>query len=349
MTENRISLTDALSDAWHRMKTILFRPFDLKKWMVLGFTAWLAGLAQGGQSFSWNVGGGSDSDEPQAWASDSVMVASSNAAGLEAVLASARLETRPDWPDWGHWGRWLLEHPFWFAAGVFGCLLLITLLVLILWLSSRGKFMFLDNVVHDRAEVVRPWHRYRRLGNSHFGFQLAFYGLFMVVVLGVVLVVVAIASGSGMTFGMPGAGLGLMVLVPSVVLVVLVVAYVQYFLDGFVVPLMYRYDLTALEAWSRFGELFSRHPSALLLSGLFLLLLGLAAMVVVVVAGLLTCCIGLLLVIIPYIGTVVLLPIPVTYRGFTVALLDQMDPGYFPDQGESGASAAISAALSARS
>ncbi|MCP4204014.1 MAG: hypothetical protein GY769_19010 [bacterium] len=326
MTENRISLTDALSDAWDRMKTILFRPFDLKKWMVLGFTAWLAGLAQGGQSFSWNVGGGADSSESEVWASG----------GSEAMPASARLETRTDWPDWDHWVQWLLEHPFWFAAGVFGCLFLLTLLVVILWLSSRGKFMFLDNVVHDRAEVVRPWNRYRRLGNSHFGFQLAFYGLFMVIVLGAVLLVIAITSGSGMTFGAPGAGLGLIVLLPGVVLVVLIAAYIQYFLDGFVVPLMYRYDLRVLDAWSRFGELFRRHPWALLLSGMFLLLLGLAAMVVVVVAGLLTCCIGLLLVIIPYIGTVVLLPIPVTYRGFTVALLDQMDPGYFPDQRTSG-------------
>jgi hypothetical protein len=56
-----------------------------------------------------------------------------------------------------------------------------------------------------------------------------------------------------------------------------------------------------------------------------------AAVLAAVIAGVLTCCIGLLLIILPYVGTVVLLPIPVTYRGFTVALLDQIDPGYFPE------------------
>jgi len=35
-------------------------------------------------------------------------------------------------------------------------------------LRSRGKFMFLDNVVHDRAEVSQPWQDFRRLGNSLF-------------------------------------------------------------------------------------------------------------------------------------------------------------------------------------
>lgn len=320
MTENHISITAALSDAWNRMQTILFRPFDLKKWMVLGFTAWLAGLAHCGTSLSSNVGGASDSNDSDVWAASSP-----SAAKAELEPASLGVETRVDWPDWDHWGRWSLEHPLWFAAGVLGCAFLLVLFVVILWLSSRGKFMFLDNVVHDRAEVVRPWNRYRRLGNSHLCFQLSFYGLFMVMVLGAVLFFIAIASGSGMPFGAPVAGLGLIVLVPVVVLVVLAVAYVQYFLDGFVVPLMYRHDLGVLDAWSRFGEIFRRHPWALLLSGLFLLLLGLAAILLVVVAGLLTCCIGFLFVIIPYIGTVVLLPIPVTYRGFTVALLDQMD------------------------
>ncbi len=320
MTENHISITAAFSDAWDRMQTILFRPFDLKKWMVLGFTAWLAGLAQGGKSFGWNVGAASDSSESEVWAASSPSVART-----ELEPASLGAETRIDWPDWDRWSQWTLEHPLWLAAGVLGCASLLVLFVVILWLSSRGKFMFLDNVVHDRAEVVRPWNRYRRLGNSHFRFQLAFYGLFMVAFLGAMLSFIAMASGSGRPFDASAAGL-VLIMVSLVILVALAMAYVQYFLDGFVVPLMYRYDLEVLDAWSRFGAIFRRHPWTSLLSGLFLLLLGFAALLLVIVAGLLTCCIGFFFVIIPYIGTVILLPIPVTYRGFTVALLDQMDP-----------------------
>lgn len=40
------------SRAFGRMTTILFRPFDLGKWFVLGFSAWLATLLDGGGSSS---------------------------------------------------------------------------------------------------------------------------------------------------------------------------------------------------------------------------------------------------------------------------------------------------------
>ena len=56
-----ITFVDPLSRAVERMRQILFQPFDLVKWLVLGFSAWLAGLASG-------AGGGTgasnfDSDE----------------------------------------------------------------------------------------------------------------------------------------------------------------------------------------------------------------------------------------------------------------------------------------------
>ena len=39
-----IEYIEALSRAWNRMTTALFEPFDIGKWFVLGFTAFLAGL-----------------------------------------------------------------------------------------------------------------------------------------------------------------------------------------------------------------------------------------------------------------------------------------------------------------
>ena len=42
-----IRYLDPLSRAWGRMKKALFSPFNLKKWFVVGFTAFLAGLTEG--------------------------------------------------------------------------------------------------------------------------------------------------------------------------------------------------------------------------------------------------------------------------------------------------------------
>ena len=39
-----------ISKAWTRMNHALFKPFDLAKWFVLGFSAFLADLADGPHS-----------------------------------------------------------------------------------------------------------------------------------------------------------------------------------------------------------------------------------------------------------------------------------------------------------
>src|SRR5660397_118435 len=46
------SYSQPLSLGWDRMKKALFHPFDLNKWLRVGFTAWLAGLTDcnGGSS-----------------------------------------------------------------------------------------------------------------------------------------------------------------------------------------------------------------------------------------------------------------------------------------------------------
>ena len=40
----QISFVEPLSRAWERMRRMLFSPFELGRWLVLGFSAWLAGL-----------------------------------------------------------------------------------------------------------------------------------------------------------------------------------------------------------------------------------------------------------------------------------------------------------------
>ena len=43
-----ISVAEPVSPALERVKLMLFQPFDLGKWFVIGFCAWLAFLGEGG-------------------------------------------------------------------------------------------------------------------------------------------------------------------------------------------------------------------------------------------------------------------------------------------------------------
>ena len=47
-----IQIFKPFGEAFELMKKILFQPFDLKKWLVIGFAAWLANLGGGG-SFNY--------------------------------------------------------------------------------------------------------------------------------------------------------------------------------------------------------------------------------------------------------------------------------------------------------
>jgi hypothetical protein len=133
----KISYSDPLSRGWNRMKKGLFQPFDIGIWFTLGFTVFLAGLVDGGSP----GGGGGNYNK-----------------GFK--------HDRFDWHefvDYPHiaWS-WLLEHSMWFSLIIFGLFFIIAILIVFTWLSSRGKFMFLDNVIHSRAEVVKPWNEYKQ-------------------------------------------------------------------------------------------------------------------------------------------------------------------------------------------
>ena len=52
-----INVVEPVSPALERVKRVLFQPFDLGKWFVIGFCAWLACLGEGGGS-GFHVPGG---------------------------------------------------------------------------------------------------------------------------------------------------------------------------------------------------------------------------------------------------------------------------------------------------
>lgn len=313
MNEHPMSVTAPLGPAWERTRATLFAPFDLVRWLVLGCAAWLAGLGGGGGfNARFPVGGGNWGDSER-WRE--------GVAGAEGAAREA-----------------------WAAVASAGCVallvvlpvLLIALVLCSLWVSSRGRFVFLDDVVSGRAAIVEPWKRWSRQGNSLFLFRLCI-GAGLAAVLGMLVVGTVAAAGGLAAIGRDGPltallAVPLALLLAAVVgLVLLVGALVAYLLEGFVVPLMHRYDLGVLEGWRRFLVHFRARPWPFLLSGLLLVALRIGVGIAIFTAGCLTCCLGFLVLMIPYVGTVVTLPIPVFVRSYTLALLAQADPHLLPE------------------
>jgi len=291
-----IAFFEPLNRAWERMKRILWQPFDLKKWLVLGFSAWLAGLADGAGGGGWK------------WmADDNDFPGSRNLHGSGEVFRNAG------------------EALIWLPIIAVAIMAVAAILLLILWVSSRAKFIYLDNVIHNRAQMVEPWHRLRDLGNSLFLWRVGFLvacGLVMLLLLLLFFAPAATLSFSDALAGLSYAAMGFGVLI--LIVFGILAAFVALFLEGFVIPIMYKFDLKATEAWRYFMPWLKTRPVPFFLYGLFVLVLGFCIVVLFGLVCLLTCCI----VALPYVGTVILLPIWVTYRLFSVEFLAQFDPGF---------------------
>jgi hypothetical protein len=286
-----ISITDPIQPAIDHTKRILFGPFSARKWFVLGFAAFLAHLGEGGGSFNFP---------------------SNPFDGL----------SHGSGPDFHAVTDWVSEHlALIIALGAVFFVFLLALSVLLQWLSSRGQFMLLDNVARNRAEIVDPWTRFRHLGDQLFRFRLMLMlaGLALFLVCGVLGFLIAQPDIHAHTFGRAAitaliAGGGLLILG------LLAFAIISLLLRDFVVPIMYRREVAPSEAWSLLRrELLPGHGWRFVGFYLMNFLLWIAAGLLIILGSCLTCCIALL----PYLSSVVFLPIFVFFRCYSVGFLEQ--------------------------
>ena len=297
-----INVVEPISPALERVKRMLFRPFDLGKWFIIGFCAWLAGLGEGG-------GGGSGFHIP-------------GGGGHGGGVENFRHEFE-------HAKDYILNNLGWIvpltAAVVVVCL---GLWLLVLWLNSRGKFMFLHCVALDKAEVSIPWNQFAPEGNSLFLFRLGL-GLIgwvltlpLVVIIGVMIfrMVQRGEPDVGAIFGTAGLGLVL-------IAVAMVFAIIHKLTTDFVVPIMFLRRSRCLTAWKELWTLLSSHAGRFILYLLFSIVLAMAIGMMVVMAMIVTCCFCCMMLL-PYVGTVVLLPMLVFKRSYSLYFLAQFGREY---------------------
>ena len=286
-----ISVVKPVNKALGTVRQVLFAPFNLIKWLGLGFTAWLASLTEGFAP-NFNLTPNNTFDSP---ASHKALV------WMQAHLALV------------------------ISAGTGMAIVILVVTLVIAWASCRGKFMFLDNVLNNRAEIQAPWHRFRRQGNSLFLFSICFgiAALAVLATLGLLLLSVAWPDIGRHNFGINALSailLGVLFLTSYI----LVLGCLLAFLNDFIVPLMTLHSCRVMTAWGLFLDLFKTHVGVFVLYLLFRIVLTLVISAVVGLACCLLCC----TVLIPYVGTVILLPVLVFWRSYSVHFLEQFGGAY---------------------
>ena len=312
----------SLQKAWDKMVQVLFRPFDLGKWMVIGFAAFLANCGRN------NGGSGSGLGSGSGHGGGSGLGSGSGHGGDEDIfrekLRNGLSEIKEVAVD-----AWFEYPGLIILIGGMILIFLVLLSLLVNWLNSRGQFVFLDNVIKNRGAVSEPWREYRKEANSLMIFQLLFNWGSGILSLGVlagtfVQVVSMIMQGQWVArcLGMAVGFVGLLTVL------CVVCGFVQMTLSHFVVPLMYQRRLSVLRGFQAFLPILRGQFWRIVLFGLVMILVGFTIGMATLIGILLTCCTALLLFLIPYISTVVLLPLFVFKRFVGLEFLRQFGSEY---------------------
>lgn len=295
-----VSYVEPLRLAWSRMTRMLFRAIRAGFWFKLGFAAFLS------EYLSWGIGRGRLGGHVRPDSTPGV---------IPADVFGGIID--------------FLSNPFVTALVIWIAICGLAAYVLITWISSRGRFIFLDNVAHERAAIIEPWRRYGRIGNSLFVWRLVFNTIVLMIVGVIVAPFLAAIAALIHADSFRPTDLFVLLPLPFMLLPVGIVAgYVHLCRISFIEPIMYRDDSGVLVAWKRFLALFARRPLPFLVYGLYSLGLLIVAFAMVFAFGIGTLTIGFFLLATPYIGSVVLLPLEVTARALGPEFLAQFGSEY---------------------
>ncbi|MCK4983860.1 MAG: hypothetical protein KAS17_13105 [Victivallaceae bacterium] len=325
-----IKCFDAFKRAFRRMTGMLFYPFAVSIWFVLGFSAWLAII--------FNSQGGSG-------AGGTFYFKFSNSGNLPYIISRGgsflkdvflgdvffvgkicnyfKIEQSVFW--------WLV---FGTAASV---LIMIVINLILVWVSSRFKFIFIDNIANNRAEIAKPWEQFKRCGNS------AFWWLFGFILVSVLFMLIIFICASALlypliqdflstkTLQISDANSVFLVLTIAVFVTgVVILFFTYYFFNEFVLPIMYKKDLRAKAAYREFLQLFKAAPLTFLKFWFLQILANIACGIAVILLIITTCGIVIIPLLMPYFRALVILPVLVFHRSQSMELMAAFGSEYSP-------------------
>jgi type IV secretory pathway VirB2 component (pilin) len=295
VTGGRPSAPAAAAEAFARMVDVLFRSFDIVRWLSLGFCAWLSTISI---SPPWN--------------------GVTQRAGTQPVSVKELTDTvldqlvrRVEGPVSG----WLAVAALWAVLGVWLCSL-----------RSRGDFIFLHRWYRPDAPILASWRAARASGQALFIWRLGFYcamGLLFIANGVYAYVTVArpyVQAGHlwDSALRQPAAVCGTVALLLALALVI-----VGHLAKAFVVPVMYWRGVSPSQAWLAVFDLCNQYPFSVLGYLCVGALCSLVASLAVFAFVIGTCCVGSLPLLLPYFNGVALLPVTLFFRGYAVCFLSR--------------------------
>lgn len=288
-----------LTAAWEHTRLVLFNPFDLGKWLILGFSCLLSEVASYGSSLNFNSGDSSESG-------------SGSLENLWAWLQSSL----------GDWAPLVLGLGV--VAMVILVLLIIAIVLALLWVNCHGVFVFIDNVANNRARIVAPWKSFAPQARSLFKFVSVAYVSFILGIAGLVVAALGLSSLLQLVrleklTEKFASDLFMVIFVMGLVGMLIVAGLLIFGIRAIVIPRMYLTRCHFIEASKDAWTLFCHDPFLWLRFVLMVVALWIGLVMVILFACLFTCCLAAL----PYLHHVLLLPIYLFMLSYNLKFLAQ--------------------------
>lgn len=285
--------TKAFHLAFKHTNKICFKPFKLNKWLKLGFINLLiGGGASGGGSgggSNFNLGNSGKTSQPPEIVQKIIIWCKDN---QSIVIAGISILV----------------------------LLFIGIILLFTWLASVFNFIFLDNVIQNKALIKEPFHRLKPKGWSYFWWNIGF-GLIVLFTLGVAVglpILLLIWSKP------PGViiAFGVIYLITAFLAIITTSAVIGILTRDFILPVMYLENLKILAAWKKYIPTLKTHIGQTVIYLLLKIVVGIAAVIAagfVSIIMLIVC--GIPLGILVLLGVLIAMAIGATWNIVTIALV----------------------------
>ena len=312
------SCKTATARAYNKMKTILFKPFNFEKWLILAFCVWLVNMFENyGQGFGFfgNL-------QPE-------QISHIKKVNLAAEVSS------------------FINNANGFTETKMGISLILTIILIfiivtiasiaifiLIWLKSRFNFIFLDNLKNNTQKISEPWKQYKKIGNSCFLWFIAFQTisfLISAVIFAVFFVILfnILNKEQESTYA-----LTVLIFTTAPIFILLFLIYIIIFtlFKHFVIPVMYKMEINSIPAWREIMVLIRQKPGSFIKYLLILPCYYIISAFIIFLLIICTCCLLGCLFSIPfaggYISALVLLPIFLFFRLFGVEYLAQFGKEY---------------------
>lgn len=244
----RGNFSEIIAASWEWTRTVLFRPFQIKKWLILGFIALLAGQLSYGYNSRGNV------NLPRGDSRETKVEETSQGkrSRQEEKISSRAEESSPFQKSRASFQK--IDKRF--LASIIAGLIFVFILFFFLftWIFSRFSFIFIEAVVKNEASIKKPFRENRRLGNSYFLWNITIgiisltlagaLGLFMYLSLSRIGVFSQGIQAGGMKI--------LLAILPFIVfigIIGIIFVFLTFVVNNFILPVMYKDKMTILKAW----------------------------------------------------------------------------------------------------